>query len=53
MLQIKVVEKMKTHVMLGTFFPEIMPFIEVMSKQYGGAIEAADDNMATHCMVDK
>jgi hypothetical protein len=29
-----------------------MPFIKKCRKQYGGAREAADDNMAARCMLD-
>jgi hypothetical protein len=38
--------------MFYNVFPKIVPFYVVLSKKYDGAREAADDNMATRCMLD-
>jgi hypothetical protein len=41
MFQVKVVEKIKTHILYSvTFFPKIVPFMRYVQK-FGGAREAA------------
>jgi hypothetical protein len=53
MLQTKFVEKIKTHFMFSSFFPENRACCELMWKKNGRAGEATDDYMAlAHCMLD-
>ena len=54
MFQIKVVEKIKAHVLCSvTFFRKFFHLWDNV-EQYGGAREAADDNMAhARCMMDR
>jgi hypothetical protein len=51
MFQIKVVEKIKTHILYSVAFPENCAIYEMMSKKYGGNRKAADDNMAARYML--
>jgi hypothetical protein len=52
MFQIKVVDKIETHILCSvTFFQKSCRLWDNVEK-YGGAREAADDNMATRCMLD-
>ena len=52
MFQMKVVEKMKTHILCSvTFFRKSCRLWDNVEK-YGGAREAADDNTAARWMLD-
>jgi hypothetical protein len=50
--QIKVVEKLKTHILRSVaFFRKSCRLWDNVEK-YGGAREAVNDNMAARCMLD-
>jgi hypothetical protein len=48
---IQVVEKIKLHISIPVTFSENHAVYENV-KKCGGAREAADDNIAVHCMLD-
>jgi hypothetical protein len=48
----KIVEKIKTQILCSIRFFENCAVCQLMSKKYGGAREAADDNMAARCVLD-
>jgi hypothetical protein len=52
MFQIHVTEKIKIHILCSVTFSENRAVYEIISKKYGGAREAADENMAAHCIQD-
>ena len=52
MLQTKVVEKIKTHILCSvTFFPNMVPFVRKCGK-YCGAGQATDNTAHARCMLD-
>jgi hypothetical protein len=51
MFQIKVVEKVKIHILFSVTFPEIRAVHENVEKR--GAREVPKYNMVAHCMLDK
>ena len=52
MFQIKVIEKIKIHILCSiTFFPKSSRLLDSVEK-YDGAREAANDNVVAHCMLD-
>jgi hypothetical protein len=53
MLEIKVVEKIKTHILCSiTFFQKSCLLLDNVEK-CGGAREAADDMTTARCLLDK
>ena len=52
MYQINVVEEIKTHIFLVTFFPKIMSYLWDNAVKYSDVREAANDNMAARYMLD-
>jgi hypothetical protein len=53
MFRIKAVEKIKTHFMFNNGFSKNRYHSCDDVEKYGGAREAADNNIAAHCMLDK
>ena len=52
MFQIKVLEKIKINILCPIiFFPKIVPLWDNVEK-FGGAREAANDNVAALCVLD-